>query len=96
MVTEPCFFAVTSPDADTVAMLADDVDHVTMRPVRIAPFALRSTAVACVVLSTAMVPDDTETEIVDTDCGDVGGATGGTTGGMAGGMAGGIIGGITG
>src|SRR6476661_2556703 len=77
IVTLPCFFAVTSPDPDTVAMFAAEVDHVITRPESVVPFELLVTAVACVVLPTPIDPEDSDTDTVDTDCGSTGGMTGG-------------------
>lgn len=93
IVTMPFFLAVTRPEAEIVARLGDDVDHVTARPVSTLPLAARSTAVACVVFPSSITPDATDTDTVATDCGGAGGSTGGTGGGTGGGCVGGTTGG---
>ena len=73
IVVLPCFLATTLPEADTVAMLDAELVHVTVRPVSIVPFALRSTAVAFAVEPTFNVADEREIAMLATAGGAVGG-----------------------
>jgi hypothetical protein len=64
MVALPAPVAVTSPAPDTVATLAFELVHVTLRPVNTLPLASFNNAVACVVCPTFTLelPNDKLTE----------------------------------
>ena len=59
--TEPAPTLVTSPAGDTVAIAVLPELHVTLRPVKMLPFASRVVAVACVVCPTVIDVEASET-----------------------------------
>ena len=70
IATVPAATAVMRPVAETVAMLGDELDQVTVRPVSGVPLLSFGTAVACVVWVIASVVAGAVTET------DAGGSTG--------------------
>ena len=67
MFAVPAASAVTSPFGETDAMLGEELDQLTERPVSVFPPASLSVAFACVVAPTRIEPEPNETVTVDTD-----------------------------
>ena len=69
-VALPALLAVTSPVADTLAIVGPtDIAHVTVRPVIVAPCASSATAVACAVCPVVRFADTIDTLTLATTAG---------------------------